>query len=213
MHNYISYKAASLYEPIIGTLLQGLRKEMCELVGMHKTKVLLDCCCGAGGFLHMLQKHNIQHSWEQGIYMGLDKSQAMLQAQKGISKVHRIHGDAMVLPFATQSLDMATLCMALHTFSPEQGQQVLQELLRVARCVVVADYTLVERNIYFPSAWLAHGVEFLVGGEHYACYKQFMQGGALEGFCYSQGLHIQERRMTLGGAGLIALIHSQYKAS
>ncbi len=214
---HISTKSAALYEPLLGPVLRGLRREVCQLrdvcvpkgSAMQAKYSMLDCCCGAGGLLHMALQE--QNSFWQGI--GLDMSESMLhEAQKRVPQADFIQGDGTCLPLATQSIHVATCCMALHTLPYVQAQQILQELLRVAQYVIVADYTLTERNIYFPSACLAHGVEALVGGEHYACYKDFMRGGAVEGFLYKQGLEVRERRMTLGGAGLVLLLDSKLRA-
>ncbi len=203
--------AVALYEPFLGRLLQGLRREVCAmlpyvsscLVEPKRPSVLLDCCCGAGGFLRMAHETH-GNTWQ---FMGLDSSQAMIhEAQQRVPQALCVQGDGVHLPFATQSIDVATVCMAVHTMPAAQGAALVQELLRVARFVIVADYALAERNIHVPSAYLAHAVEALVGGEHYACYKKFMQGGALEGFLYTQGLSPLKRASCLGGAGLVSLL-------
>ncbi len=231
MRTFIEQRAASMYEPLLGPVLQGLRQEVCSIIHGHVLKgqegdasslqpvCILDCCCGAGGFLEFLQRQNKQIS--EAFCFGLDISPAMLcAAQKLLYKNHQgkiqqpciIQGDALQLPLATQSITVATLCMALHTFPLAQGKRLMQELLRVASYVIVADYCLAERNLHVPSAWLAHGVECLVGGEHYAAYKEFMGDGALEGFCHTEGLIPQVRRSTLGGAGQVVLLHSDTSA-
>ncbi len=227
MRTFIEQRAASLYEPLLGPILRGLRQEVYDVIYDHVLKDqvadvsslrpvrILDCCCGAGGFLDFLQHKSKQLN--HVFCFGLDLSPAMLHAaQKRLHKSHQsaeqkhyiIQGDALQLPLATQSVTVATLCMALHTLPVEQGRKLIQELLRVASNVIVADYCLAERNLHVPSTWLAHGVECLVGGEHYATYKEFMGGGALEGFCHTEGLIPQARRFTLGGAGQVVLLHS-----
>ncbi len=227
MNIFIKQKLVSLYEPLLGPILQGLRQEVCALIEdtvLNEQKCdalslpytsILDCCCGAGGFLRILQQNIVRR--HNTFCFGLDINPYMLhEAQKQQQKKeamgkpcsYLIQGDALQLPLSTQSITVATLCMALHTLPAEQGKKLLQELLRVASFVIIADYCLAERNLHLPSACLAHGVEYLVGGEHYASYKIFMAGGALEGFCHTQGLIPLQRRSTLGGAGQILLLHS-----
>ncbi len=214
MRKFLEKKSIALYEPLLSPLLSGLRKKVLTHVYKHvdiyaqqkaHTPIFfLDCCCGAGGLLRLATHHHTQNI----SFMGLDAHALMLQeARKNASKSFFLQANAVHIPLTTQSVHIATLCMALHTMPLEIRQGVIHELLRVAKKVIVADYCLAERNIHLPSAFLAHAVERLIGGEHYAQYKHFMQQGALEGFLYTQGLQSQERYSVLGGAGQVSIMY------
>ncbi len=205
---------ALCYEPVLGSLLKGMRHDVWEGVryfAAQHTKgaepfTLLDCCCGAGGFLQISAQ---QEHMSTVLCTGLDSSSHMLHAaQKRVPQGNFVQGDALALPFANKSIHMATICMALHTMQSESQNAVINELLRVSQRLIVVDYCLTERNIHFPVTWLAHAIEWCVGGEHYACYKAFMRGGALEGLFYTMGLVPAQRRLTLGGAGLIFVVEA-----
>ncbi len=217
MRHFLENTAINLYEPVLGPVLHGLRRQIgvslqerilpsLEQQQRSRPWVLLDCCCGAGGLLKMLAAQ------ENMFLMGLDKDIRMLNvAQRYASRAFLIQGDGMQLPFGTGSVQVATLCMAVHTLPLQVAQALVQELLRVASYVFIADYCLAERNIHMPAAWLAHGVEFFVGGEHYACYKNFMRLGALEGFLYAEGHEPLLRRSVLGGAGQLVMLQGHVK--
>jgi ubiquinone/menaquinone biosynthesis C-methylase UbiE len=50
-----------------------------------------------------------------------------------------VQADARQLPFADHSFDVATCNLALHHFDPPEARQVLRELARVGRSVIVND--------------------------------------------------------------------------
>ncbi len=213
MRKFLEKKSVALYEPLLSPLLSGLRKEVLThvykqaLQEPHTPVFCLDCCCGAGGLLRLVAQQYTQNM----TCIGLDTNAFMLQeARKNASESFFLQANAVHIPLATQSVHVATLCMSLHTMPLEIRQGVMRELLRVAKKVIVADYCLAERNIHLPSAFLAHVVERLIGGEHYAQYKNFMQQGALEGFLYTQGLCPQERYTVLGGAGQVSIVYAVF---
>lgn len=58
---------------------------------------------------------------------------------RGRSEIAVALGDARALPFTVASFDLATLNLSLHHFEPPDAIQVLRELARVARDVIVND--------------------------------------------------------------------------
>ncbi len=191
-----------LYEPIIGVLLRDLRKKVIDIVlNSDENHLLLDCCAGAGGLLGMYLQHTQKHC------IALDKSALMLEkCKKNAPYADIILSDAGRLPFATQSIDVASICMALHTMPQKNAMQSLEELCRVAKNVIIADYCLADRNLALPAATLAHAIEALIGGEHYACYKAFQKQGGLDGLLYHMGISPTLRQGALGGAGSVVVL-------
>ncbi len=221
----ISALAARWYEPVLGRLLLGLRQEMSYLIQLayqqlaleerHASLTYLDCCCGAGGLLHLLPKQLVLPQETFVHRIGLDYNMTMLEegrrtesktAQKTL--LHWIQGNAVQLPFARQSIEVASISLALHAIDNSEGhaERIVHELCRVAKKVIIADYCLAERNISVPATALVHGVEKLVSGEHYKAYIQFMKHGALEGFLQRLHLVPSERRSALGGAVTVVLL-------
>ncbi len=209
----ISPLTAYCYEPLLGSLLKNMRQEVYSLIQeLYKTSLpyapltYVDCCCGAGGFIQSVHKKSLSTSYQMKI-IGIDYNITMLnRAKKDYPQNLWIQGNAQRLPFTTQSIDIVTICMALHTISEEQGRNIMHELSRVAKNVIVADYCLAERNLSLPATFLAHSIEALIGGEHYQNYKIFMKNGAIEGFLQRCQQTAHTRRSVLGGAGTVILL-------
>ncbi len=192
---------ASFYEPLIGPLLKSLRMDVLKLIKAEHGKTYLDCCCGAGGML------NLAESETYLTHVGIDLSSNMLkQAQKNTSQAHFCCADATCLPFNAHSFDIASVCMALHAIPLHDALACVEELMRVAKRVIIADYCLLERNAYAPSYLLANTIERLVGGTHYRCYKEFMKIGALEGFLRHAGYTTSTNILTLGGSARVVML-------
>jgi len=76
------------------------------------------------------------------------------------SRVHRVVGDALRLPFRDGAVDLVTSSHFFHHFSPEENVGILGESLRIARNVAVTD----TRRHYAPLLFTqALGVLRLVG--------------------------------------------------
>ncbi len=213
--------AIMAYEPLLGALLKSARNEILQSMlalrdgyDFSEDFAFLDCCCGPAGFLH-----GVEHLCKgQAKLVGVDVDMAMLrEARKQCpsnSSLSFMCANATSLPFKDASFHVAAVSMALHAMPYEVAQKSLVELCRVAKHVLVVDYCLSERNIFIPAVLVGRGIEWLVGGEHYACYKHFMHNGGLEGLCYAltQKVNtiftVKRRRHTLGGAGLLLELES-----
>ena len=209
--------AARCYEPLLGRVLADLRTQLATCcVGVSAERgeqaeegsgTVLDVCCGPGGLRPYLLKQGmavvgidldaymLREAWRRGNGQGAAPA-GSLWAQ----------ADARQLPFASGCFDIAVVCLALHAMPWDTAVAVLGEMRRVAGRVVIADYCLAERNLALSGCAVAHAVEWLVGGEHYRCYREFMRQGALEGLLHSEGLAVRQRRHALGGAAMVAVV-------
>jgi hypothetical protein len=79
--------------------------------------------------------------------VGLDFNLAHLAYLRDGSRVRRVVGDAMRLPFRDGSIDLVTSSHFFHHFSPEENAGILRESLRVARTGVAMTDT---RRHYVP---------------------------------------------------------------
>ncbi len=194
---------AKFYEPFLGPLLSSLRTDVLSLAKIEGQNTFLDCCSGAGGMLGLTVPH------AQQTFVGIDLSiHMLLEAQKNAPKAHFTCADATCLPFSSKAFDVASICLALHSIPIDMAYACVEELLRVAKCVIIADYCLLERNAYLPAYLLANTIEYLVGGEHLQCYKSFMKIGALEGFLRKGGYVPITRRTSLGGCARIVVLNN-----
>ena len=187
--------AARWYEPVLGRLLAPLRGHVAQWCEGR----VLDVCCGPGGLARLLCQRG--HA-----VTGLDNDAAMLaEARKFAPAMSWLYADAAHMPLPDASFDTAVVTLALHAMPLAVAEGTLGEMRRVARRVIVADYCLVERNMAYAGCALAHAVEWLVGGEHYGCYRAFMAAGGMEGLLYRQNMQVVERQGALAGAVTLAL--------
>ncbi|MEG2173037.1 MAG: class I SAM-dependent methyltransferase [Desulfovibrionaceae bacterium] len=201
---------ARAYEPVLGKLLAGMRAQvlaLCRQFGAHR---VLDLCCGPAGLSRLLQGNGLH-------VCALDLSWPMLRQARhtltgGPQTLGLVQGDATRLPFSGRAsapdFDIAVLALALHSLSPAQGHCVVREALRVARYCIIADFSLAERNLDMPAVAMAHGAEWLVGGEHYAQYRTFMAAGGIEGFARATGRTLCARCRSMGGAASLIVLQA-----
>ena len=81
--------------------------------------------------------------------IGLDMKIDHLLYRRAGSRVRRVVGDAMQLPFRDDAVDVVTSAHFFHHFSPDENAAILRDSLRVARRGVVMNDTL---RHYIP--WL-----------------------------------------------------------
>jgi ubiquinone/menaquinone biosynthesis C-methylase UbiE len=121
--------------------IAGARPGRHEVIGTRPDDRLLDIACGTGSLTLELAPHVASAT-------GIDITAAMLeqaraaQAQKGITNVDWVEGDAASLPFADGAFSLVTCSAAFHHF--EQPAAILGEMARICRPggrIVVSDVT------------------------------------------------------------------------
>ena len=83
----------------------------------------------------------------QRLRVALDFKIDHLLYKRGDSRVHRVVGDALRLPFRDGAVDVATSAHFFHHFSPAENETIIREALRVSRKGVAVNDT--ERH-YVP---------------------------------------------------------------
>ncbi len=114
---------------------------MCELevvlaavpIGSHI--VLLDVGTGLGDIPRAAHTLATQHKVSLSS-IGLELTAALAHgARQGAQ--HAICGNALALPFATNSVDVVTCSQVLHHFETDEANTLLREMARVARVAVI----------------------------------------------------------------------------
>jgi len=118
---------------------------------------VLDVCCGTGD-------QAIHYARKSITATGVDLSPNMIRlAEKkksklGLSNVSFQLADALHLPFRDSFFDYASICFGLH------------EKERTARNIIISEIT-----------YLSKAIEFIAGGSHFRCFKDYIaQGGMTE---------------------------------
>lgn len=192
-----------VYKIMIDPLLKSLHRGVVSLV--EPGQRVLDVACGHGTLARMIASQKA--CTVTGIDLDAAKiAEANRMAQKEDRKgLEFIVMDATDLsPFGYKTFDVAVTSMAIHQFSPDQGMNVMQEMKRVARTIIIADYACpMPGNFY---GCLARSIEWMAGGEHHRNFLKYMQSGGMEPMVKMAGLNLQARYEKGKGTMQIALI-------
>jgi ubiquinone/menaquinone biosynthesis C-methylase UbiE len=181
-------------------LLAGVRKIIKNLIDPNATVV--DIGCGTGELVFCLSRKVKK-------VVGLDMNEEVLQYSRmkekrlQIENVEFISKDVNDSGFLSEThFDYAVLSMVLHQFSLAEANQVLNSARRVAKYIIMADFTHpLPKNAI---GWGAVLIEKKAGGQHYLNFKEYQKQGGLNYFLDYHHLAIMENR--IGGLGDIRII-------
>jgi ubiquinone/menaquinone biosynthesis C-methylase UbiE len=128
MRDYISFdhRADKYDNGFEGYLCGRFYRNLIGSVVVNDSDSVLDVGCGTGTILYRLSSKSKINGF------GIDVSNQMLdQARKKCPQMTFQMGDSASLPFADNSFDIVTVCMAYHHF-PDQGK-FRQEAFRVLK--------------------------------------------------------------------------------
>lgn len=170
------YYDGKLYEILVDRALKEVRDIIVEQIKAGST--VIDIGCGTGSLVFDL-------AGKCESVIGVELSSTMVEYAKHRQQsnknnnIHFIHGDAASLPhFQDQQFDYATISMALHEMSPDLRLKVLNEVKRIAKKVIVADY-VVPQPLNFAGVG-TRIVEFLAGIEHFRGFKDFQRNNGID---------------------------------
>lgn len=168
------------YETLIDPLLREIRGFTPEFSGMKPGDSVLDVCCGTGAQVLEYGRRGISAT-------GIDISTSMLKVasrnttKQKLTNVSFYLADATKLPFANNCFDYVSVSFGLHDKGRLTRYGVVSEMKRVVKqdgTLIFIDYAVpLDKNIW---AGLSMTVEFLVGGEHYRGFKDYVASGGLE---------------------------------
>lgn len=187
----IEYIRAVVYEKLIDPLLEKVRDIVSDFIPENNT--VIDIGCGTGALAFKLAKDK-----DCTVY-GVDLAQgkiARANDKKGNAhaKVKFSKTDATNLTgISDNQFDYATMSLFLHSLPKNIRNQVLQEAKRVAKRIVIADYTTEQPKSF--SGLAVKGIERFAGGQHFQSFNQFRASGGLEPLLEEAGLVIIEERI------------------
>ncbi len=194
------------YSTVIDLILRDLRIFVSEFSGIKAGDTILDVCCGTGEQVFYYVKKG-------AITIGIDLNPNMLRLAERNKKKSGIKGasfqiaDASNLPFQDNLFDFATISLALHAMERTVRDRVISEMKRVVKkkgTLIFADFQVPLPQNFFRH--LAKAIEFMVGGEHYRNFKDFVRQGGLDELLRRNQLQIEKRGRLK--ADVIAVIES-----
>jgi len=190
------------YRIFIDPLISGLRKQLVSMI-LPGDKVI-DIACGTGAL-------SLEMSGRAGHVTGIDLSEDMIATARLTAQKRRIQNITFELIDATDlscytdsSFDVAVSTLAMHQFDPETGVKVLNEMKRLAKRVIIADYNCPLKP--GPAKWLAWGIERIARGDHYRNFRIYMAAGGMQRLAGEAGLTIISQEEKGKGVFTIALL-------
>ena len=140
-------RCAAAYDPIVQLMgFASLWRRLAAVAAPEPGQRVLDVCTGTGGAAFDLMGHGAR-------VVGVDLAAGMLRharrkQQYNGSGPQFVRMDARRLAFPDRSFSLVTCAMALHEMAETERQEVLREMVRVARHrVVIADYRVPDTRL------------------------------------------------------------------
>lgn len=179
-------------DPILNSVRRQIRSQIVE------GESVIDIACGTGA-------QAFQIAAKASRVLGIDLSESMIRyARRKLKKQNTYNLEFVVanatnlIEYRDDEFDVATMSLALHQFPPELYSPVLSEMKRVAKRIVIVDYTVPLKNNLAGVA--SKTIEFLAGKEHNRCFKQYYKAGGLHTILNKNGLKIKSCSEFGGGA-------------
>jgi ubiquinone/menaquinone biosynthesis C-methylase UbiE len=176
------------YGTVLDPILATIRKRVALEIGANKT--VIDIACGTGAQLFEIAEKATKVT-------GVDLSESMIDyaikaaRKRNISNAEFRVCDATDLSvFQDNTFDFAILSLALHQFSPNLYSPILSEMKRVAKTIILLDYTVPLPNNYVGVG--SRVAEFLAGREHNGNFKKYYKLGGLNKILVSNNFVIKK---------------------
>lgn len=176
------------YGTFIDPVLQNMRTQIAAQVKPGES--VIDIACGTGAQVFAF-------SQTASKAVGVDLSESMIEwAQKNRKRKNIPHvefhvADATELSlFQEKEFDVATMSLALHQFEPELHPVILNEMKRIAKKLIIVDY-----SVPLPKNYAGYGsqvAEFFAGLEHHANFKKYYAAGGLNHILPANSLQIKK---------------------
>ena len=140
--------------------LTCVRNKVADLIDKGDKMKILDVCTGTGTQAFAFAKRGYE-------VMGIDLSEEMLWVAKKKNKYENMRfvvADAAKMPFENDYFDFACISFGLHEMPHEVRHQVLDEMRRVSRKIIVVDYHIPKNKLH---RWLHVSFTSLYESKYY----------------------------------------------
>lgn len=141
--NTNSFRKVAPFYNLIAAPFAPIRRRVVQLSGAQRGDTILDVCTGTGSQALAFGRKGYE-------VLGVDISTDMLNVAIKKNKSSNVRfemADATGLPFEDKLFAVSTVSLALHDMPREVRPQVLKEMKRVSRRVVVIDYHIPENSV------------------------------------------------------------------
>lgn len=191
------------YEIFIDPLLGKVRGLISSFV--PENSKVIDIGCGTGALAFRLAE-------EKGCAVrGVDLAHNKIERAKqkvNSSRVQFSEADATNLSeISDQKFDCATISLFLHSLPENSRHLVLQEAMRVAKRIIIADFATTQPRSF--SGLAVRGIERIAGGEHFQSFNQFRASGGLEPLLKETGLVIMAEQLNPSKTVRVVVVERQ----
>jgi ubiquinone/menaquinone biosynthesis C-methylase UbiE len=181
-------------------MLSGLRGATASMIPDQLR--IIDIACGTGALAFELSK-NAAHVTAIDVSESMIATANQLKEKRGMQHVTFQVADATDLSsFSTNEFDVATISLAIHQFDTPTGLKILEELKRIARRILIVDYTSpLPANNYKSLTWF---IEWMAGGDHFRNFKTYHEFGGID--TYLKQLQLQVIKKTYKGKSIFSLV-------
>jgi demethylmenaquinone methyltransferase/2-methoxy-6-polyprenyl-1,4-benzoquinol methylase len=193
-------ESGTFYSTVLDPILAPMRKRVTNEI--NPGEKIIDIACGTGAQVFELCEIASE-------IVGVDLSESMINhAQNSVKKRNISNAEFFVCDatnlsrFEANSFDVAIMSLALHQFDPALHSTILDEMKRVAKQIIIVDY-----SVPLPKNYAGIGsrvAEFLAGKEHNHNFKQFYRLGGLKAILTANNLTIE--KSVLFGKGAFQLV-------
>ena len=195
-------ESGRFYGTAIDPLLTRLRKHVSSEISTGEQ--VIDIACGTGS-----QVFDLAGKTSRAV--GIDLSASMIHwankksLQKKLVNTKFYTADAGNLGcFRDLEFDVAVMSLALHQFNPEAYAEIIGEMKRIAKKIVITDY-----SVPLPSGiWgkLVRIIETLAGREHFRNFRKFVWAGGLIPIAQTYGLKIIRQKQFAHGIFILVVM-------
>lgn len=189
---------ARLYEPLLGRMLEGVRRTVLALVPPGPGMTVVDVGCGSGEMLARYAAGGCRVA-------GVDVSPAMLaEARRRLGPGALLAlGEATALPFPSGGAGLVLATMLIHGLPADARVAALREMARVAGeggRVLVADHR--PDRVRGARSWAARAVARTVErvAGHGPGVRALLAAGGVPGLAVQAGLRVEAEATAAGGA-------------
>lgn len=192
------------YVTCIDPLLRDVRRHIPVFAGMKPGDTVLDVCCGSGAQISEYINRGI-------VAQGADNNPQMIDLARryyfpnnsGASALKLT--DAASLPFPDGYFDFTSISLAFHDKDETTVNRIMAEMKRVTRkngLLVFADYSFpLPGNL---PGFVIRVIERLAGGEHYMCFRNYLENGGLHKVLDNNSIIIVKETVMKNGCITIA---------
>jgi ubiquinone/menaquinone biosynthesis C-methylase UbiE len=189
-------ESGTFYATFIDPILKSMRKHVVNEIDPNSSVV--DIACGTGAQVFEIAKMAKRT-------VGIDLSESMIRYATKMSISQTLNNTEFFVADATSlslfpdnEFDIATMSLALHQFLPEMYTPILSELKRVAKKIIIVDYSVPLPGNFI--GMLCHIIEFFAGRTHNTNFKSYYQLGGLNKILKLNQFKIQKSVLFAKGA-------------